>query len=91
LQEMTSAEMTGWLAYLQVDDEVRAQRAAYSIVKAFNGDKGQKQKPAKRTVEDEEVIDTTDPKFAEQFQGFTYAKPQPPRRPQQGNTEILFG
>lgn len=90
LQDQTSAELTGWLAYLQVDDEVRAQRAAYSIVRALGGDKGQKQKPAKRTVEDEEVIDTTDPKFVEQFKGFTYAKPQP-RRPQQGSTEILFG
>jgi hypothetical protein len=65
---------------------------AYAIVKAFGGDKGQKgQKPQPKPTEDEEVIDTTDPKFAEQFRGFTYAKPQPPRRPQQGGTEILFG
>lgn len=87
MQEMTSAEFTGWLAYLQIDDEVKAQRAAYSIVKAFNGEKGQKQK--QKPTEDEEVIDTTDPKFAEQFKGFTYAKPQ--RQSRQTSTEILFG
>ena len=62
---------------------------AYAIVKAFGGDKGQKPKP--KTAEDEEVIDTTSPDFAKNFQGFTYAKSQPPRRPQQGSTEILFG
>lgn len=90
LLETTSAELTGWLAYLQVDDEVQVQRLAYAIVKAFNGDKGQKQQP--KQAEDEEVIDATDPKFAEQFKGFTYAKPQPPRKPtRQSSTEILFG
>jgi len=89
---MTSAELTGWLAYLQVDDEVQVQRLAYAIVKAFNGDqKGPTKKPAKRIEEDEEVIDTTDPKFAEQFQGFTYAKPQPRVPTRQSSTEILFG
>lgn len=88
---MTSAEFTGWLAYLQVDDEVQVQRLAYAIARAFNGDKtGKKQQAAK---EDEEVIDTTDPKFAEQFKGFTYGgKPQPPHMPsRQTSTEILFG
>ena len=87
MHETTSAELTGWQAYLRVDDEVQIQRLAYAIVKAFNGDKKQQSKP----VEAEEVIDTTDPKFAEQFQGFTYAKPQTPRKPRQTSTEILFG
>jgi hypothetical protein len=85
---MTSAEFTGWLAYLQIDDEVQAQRTAYAIAKAFGGDrKGQKSQP----VDEEEVIDTTDPKFAEQFKGFTYEKPQLRRPNRQTNTEILFG
>lgn len=83
--------MTGWLAYLNKDDEVKTNQIAYAIVRALGGDKGQKQKPTKRAAEDEEVIDTTDPEFAKNFQGFTYAKPQPQRRPQQGSTEILFG
>ena len=92
MQEMTSAELTGWLAYLQADDEIQVQRTAYSIVKAFNGDqKGQKQKPAKQAEADEEVIDTTDPKFAQQFKGFTHAGPQPRRANRQSSTEILFG
>lgn len=79
------AELTGLFAYLSKDDEVKTQQIAYAIVKALGGDqKGQKPKPA----QDEEVIDTTDPSFAKNFQGFTYAKPQPRR---QSNTEILFG
>lgn len=91
LQETTSAELIGWQAYLQVDDEIQVQRLAYAIVKAFNGDQKGQKKPAKHIEEDGEVIDTTDPKFAEQFKGFTYAKPQQPRIPRQTSTEILFG
>lgn len=68
---------------------MKTNQMAYAIVRALGGDqKGQKPKP--KQIEDEEVIDTTDPKFAEQFKGFTYAKPQP-RTPRQTSTEILFG
>lgn len=88
---MTSAELTGWLAYLQVDDEVKAQWATYSVVKAFKGDqKDQKQRSVKPDP-DEEIIDTTDPDFAKNFKGFTHAKPQPRRPNRQSGTEILFG
>ena len=81
------AELTGLFAYLSKDDELKTQQIAYAIVKALGGEqKGQKQQPAA----DEEIIDTTDPKFAEQFQGFTYANPQP-RKSRQTSTEILFG
>lgn len=87
---MTSAELTGWLAYLSVDDEVQAQRIAYAIVKAFGGGKAQKH----AVDEDEEVIDTTSPDFAKNFKGFT-GTPAPPQRgiPQRQmmSTEILLG
>jgi len=79
--------MTGWLAYLQVDDEVRTQQIAYAIVKAFGGDKKQ---PARRKDE-EEVIDTTNPEFAKHFRGFTHSKPQPRRPRRQTSTEIKIG
>lgn len=55
-----------------MDDEVQVNRLIYAIVKAFNGDKVT-QKPVDS---DEEIIDTTDPEFAENFAGFTGA----PRR-----------
>jgi hypothetical protein len=84
---MTSAELTGWLAYLQVDDEVKTQRTSYAIARAFNGDKKQ---PAKRKDE-EEVIDTTDPEFVKYFRGFTHSKPQQRRPNRQTSTEIKIG
>ncbi len=90
LRETTSAELTGWFAYLQVDDEVQAQRTAIALLKAFNG--GQK-RPAQQTDDDEEVIDTTKPEFAQQFKGFTNTPKQPqrsmPTRPM--STQILMG
>lgn len=89
MQDQTSAELTGWLAYLQVDDEVRMQRDVYAIVKAFGGEQKNQKKPAKQA--EEEVIDTTDPEFAKHFQGFTYEKPQQRRVNRQTSTEILFG
>lgn len=85
------AELTGWLAYLNRDDEVKTNQMAWAIAKAFGGEqKGQKQKPA-RQAEDEEIIDTTDPEFAKNFKGFTHAKPQPRKPTKQSSTEILFG
>lgn len=88
---MTSAELTGWQAYLQVDDEVRAQKMAYAISKAFTSGDGKKSSTAKTAQEEEEVIDTTDPEFAKHFKGFSHAKPQQQQRPRQTSTEIKFG
>lgn len=90
-----SAELTGWLAYLKVDDEVRAQQTAYAIAKAFGGDKklhadNSRQKAVE--AEEEEVIDTTDPNFVKRFQGFTYGdKPQKAQNRVPTNTEIKIG
>ena len=86
------AELSGLFAYLRKDDEVRAEWMAYAIVKAFGGgQKGQKKKQAKQPIEDDEVIDTTDPSFERNFRGFVHTKSQPrrPRRPT--NTEIKLG
>lgn len=90
LADLTSAELTGWIAYLQVDDEVQVQRLVYGIVRAFNGDK-KDQRGRKPKEEDEEIIDTTDPEFAKHFQGFIHEKPQQARRPRQTSTDILIG
>lgn len=90
---MSSAELTGWFAYLRVDDEVTSQKIAYAIVRAFNGDKDSKpaKNKAREQEEEEEIIDTTDPEFAEHFMGFTYGD-KPQARPRQAqNTEILIG
>jgi hypothetical protein len=87
-----SAELTGWFAYLNKDDEVKTNQIANAIARAFGGNpKGQNPQP-KQAQDEEEVIDTTDPEFAKNFKGFTYGKPQPPRMPtNQTSTEILFG
>jgi len=61
-------ELTGLFEYLRADDEIQMNRLVHAIARAFHGDKAQ-QKP--NTVDGEEPIDTTDPKFAEQFKGFT--------------------
>lgn len=64
-------ELNSAIAYLRRDDEVQTDRLIYAvtraIVQAFGGDKRQ------QVVDDDDgpVIDTTDPKFAESFQGFT--------------------
>lgn len=90
-----SAELTGWLAYLRVDDEVQAQRTAYAIAKAFGGGEQQKahahnSKPV--VGEEEEVIDTTDPEFVKHFMGFTYGdKPKNAPNRISESTEIKIG
>jgi hypothetical protein len=71
-----------------MDDEAQANRLAYAITKAFA-------KPSKSSIveDDEEVIDTTAPEFAEKFKGFTNtpgARNQQRTFPQRG-TEILRG
>jgi len=69
-----------------MDDEVRASWLTYAITKAFQV----KSKPV--SDDGEEVIDTTDPKFAKHFKGFTNT---PVGKPSQGfhqrNTEIRMG
>jgi hypothetical protein len=82
-----SAELTGWFAYLRVDDQVRADWMTHAIIKAFNA--GSKQQP--NTIDGEQVIDTTTPEFRQHFQGFTNTKPQPPRSIAARNTEIKMG
>lgn len=57
-----------------MDDKRQVNWLIYAIIRAFNGDKVT-QKPVD---DNEEVIDTTAPGFADQFQGFTGA---PGRRP----------
>ena len=63
LADMDSARLTGWLEYLELDDEMTVYRMAkaFSLVVA--------QTPRGQT--DEEVIDTTAPEFATTFKGFT--------------------
>lgn len=89
---MSSAELTGWFAYLRIDDQVRADWIARAIVKAFNGDRKQ---AGAIDDDDEEIIDTTDPTFAETFQGFIGQpggnQPQRSIPPRQTNTQILMG
>lgn len=53
-----------------MDDEIQVNRLIYAIVKAFNGD-GKKQPNKMVDDDDEEIIDTTQPEFAEKFKGFT--------------------
>lgn len=89
------AELTGLFAYLNRDDEMQVLRTAYAIVKAFGGDKPKKGKAHDIDDEDEEVIDTTKPEFAQNFKGFI----NEPGKPTQGqrqfqrqmNTEIIMG
>lgn len=63
-------EFNSLLAYLRRDDEIQTDRLTYAInraiVQAFGGDK-KKQQPVD---DDEPVIDTTDPEFAQNFKGF---------------------
>lgn len=62
LADMDSARLTGWLEYLEMDDEM----AMYRMAKAFSLVAQAQGGPAS-----EEVIDTTDPEFATTFKGFT--------------------
>jgi hypothetical protein len=86
LAGMTSSEITGWLAYLHKDDEVRAAWTTHAIAQAFGAGGRQQQRE-----EEEEVIDTTDPEFAKHFQGFIRAPQSSIGRQQQQSTEIKFG
>lgn len=90
LRDQTSGELAGWLAYLRVDDEAQAQRTAIAMMKAFRGGLAQ---PAKQADDDDQIIDTTDPKFAQQFQGFINTPGRPQQtipRPMQ-STQIIKG
>lgn len=84
------AELTGLFAYLRQDDEMQVLRTAYAIAKAFNG--GKQATRSRDLDEDEEVIDTTAPGFADSFKGFVNA-PQGPRPAPHRNvgTQILMG
>lgn len=65
-------ELNSAFAYLHRDDEIQTDRLVYAVTKAIVqafGD-GKKQKN-KLVDDDEEIIDTTDPKFVEQFKGFS--------------------
>lgn len=63
LSEMSSAELSGCLAYLEMDDEQSVYRMAKAFSLALAG--------TQRAQAQEEVIDTTSPEFAAQFKGFT--------------------
>jgi hypothetical protein len=89
---MSAAELTGWFAYLELDDEVRANWTAYAIAKAFGG--GKKDGQGKKTEEiEEEIFDTTDPDFEKYFQGFIYEseKPKMQQKKQGSNADIIIG
>jgi len=68
-------ELAHVIAYLYRDDEMQTNRLIYAIQRAFNGD-GKTKKPIE---DDEELIDTTAPGFAEKFKGFTGVPGQRPR------------
>ena len=60
LAELDSSILTGWLAYLRLDDEQAMIRMAKACsLMARSGALG----------DEEEVIDTTRPEFAQQFKG----------------------
>lgn len=84
--------MMGWIEYLRMDDEERANWTAYAMTKAFQG--GPRKQAVSQAIDDdeEEVIDTTSPDFIKNFKGFTNA-PIAPQRTLGGihNTEILRG
>lgn len=88
-----SAELPGWIEYERLEDELQTNRLIYAItsalVKAFGGDKKQARA---HDLDDEEVIDTTDPKFAQQFKGFINQPGQVQRMPQRHiGTQIIMG
>lgn len=74
LRDQTSAELTGWLAYLSVDDKVQSQRTTLALLEAMI--KAGTVHPGKPVDDDEPIIDTTDPSFAQNFQGFINAPGQ---------------
>jgi hypothetical protein len=82
LADQSSAELSEWIEYERFRNEVQHNRLVHAIAHAlsivFQASKTQK------TANDEEVIDTTQPGFKDQFKGFT-------RRPPQRGTEIRRG
>lgn len=96
LSDQSSTELTAWSEYLRMEDERFVNLVAYAIVKAFGGDKKQQAVNKQQVQDDEEdepVIDTTDPKFLEEFRGFSYGNQAPTVPPARipTSTEILFG
>lgn len=71
LRDQSSSELSGWLAYTRIEDEIWTQRIMQAVARVFGSGKVQRQ-----VDDDEEVIDTTKPEFAEKFQGFTGAPGQ---------------
>ena len=63
-------ELNSAIAYLRRDDEVQTDRLIYAVTRAIAQAFGNKKQ---QPVDDDDgpVIDTTDPKFAEQFKGLT--------------------
>ena len=78
-----------------MDDQIRADWVTFAIIKAFNGDgKGKAKRQAAIDDDDEEIIDTTAPEFAEHFKGFINVPGSQGRRPrpqQAKSTQILMG
>lgn len=75
LHDQSSSELSAWLAYERIEDEIwtkRIEGIAYAIARAFGSGQA-KQRPID---DDEEVIDTTNPDFAEKFKGFIGAPGQ---------------
>ena len=71
LAELGSSELSGWLAYIQLQDELQVYQMAKAFSLAFGGPAKRKPGTVASEEEEEEVIDTTSPEFAQQFQGFT--------------------
>lgn len=75
---MSSAELSGWITYLQLSEKIQADWISLAIVKAFNGEKqGPKPKDKPGFFDGEEIIDTTTADFREHFKGFTGQSGQP--------------
>ena len=72
-----------------MEEERQIAMLRQAIVLAFNGDKKAQASPID---DDEEPVDTTDPKFVEQFKGFTGTPQaqQQQRLPARG-TQIIMG
>lgn len=89
LRDQSSSELSGWLAYTHIEDEIWTQRIMQAVARVFGSGKAQS---ARSIDDDEEVIDTTSPEFAQTFKGFTGApgQAQRPQRPMR-STEIKFG
>lgn len=85
-------ELTNWIVYEQMEEERQIAMLRQAIVLAFNGDKKAQASPIDN--DEEPVVDTTDPKFVEQFKGFTgtpQAQQQQPQRLPARGTQIIMG